>query len=766
MLRRVEHIQGRGSEMGLGLTNKKGDGKAGKPSGSSAWKNILLLICNIILLAAMILTAMVYSRTVTNQKDSIKLETFCNTVESLKKISENYFSTEKGYVDDWAKYISAMHMTADEALEYIRTTNTHSERAAHLVNMDDLTARSTYLRNDDPWIHVYEEQSVGDTESSLKLMQKLNNMFNAAEDKAIVLGKYRTPELQLTVVSVGCRVTIREDDGSDKDYLLLRLIPVEYLQSVWVFPTEFPGAEISLIASDGGYIVASNSMRSSSFTEYIRGYNFQDDYNKVYELKDQLETTDSGLLQYKNSAGKDCYYYYSHISSDYEACILGYIPVDRIRSDSVDWSIALILCGMMLLIVIIDGSHILSINRQLRRAIKTAERANQAKTQFLSSMSHDIRTPMNAVIGMTEIAKHHVDDPEYVKSCLNKVSMSGNHLLTLINDILDISKVESGKMTLNPNAFSLNETIEEMVAVVRQSAADKDIDIKLNVHDVDHDTVVGDALRIRQVIINILINAVKYTEAGGHVWMEVSQRALPDDADNVEVRFVIADNGIGMSEEFQKRMYTSFSRATDSRINTIQGSGLGLAIASRMVELMHGMIDCDSTLGKGTTFTIAIKLPIASELPGVVGEGEKFDSEQIASFAGMRILVAEDNDLNWEIISALLSEYGINAERVENGQMCFERLSDPNAAPYDIVLMDVQMPVMDGREATRHIRAAGNDYMRNIPIVAMTADAFAEDVFACLEAGIDGHVAKPVDINQVFSYLRKVKNNTLRRREG
>ena len=165
--------------------------------------------------------------------------------------------------------------------------------------MDDLTARSTYLRNGNPWIHVYEEQSVGDNESSLKLMQKLNNMFNDDEDKAIVLGKYRTPELQLTVVSVGCRVTIREDDGSDKDYLLLRLIPVEYLQSVWVFPTEFPGAEISLIASDGGYIVASNSMRSSSFTEYIRGYNFQDDYNKVYELKDQLETTDSGLLQYK-----------------------------------------------------------------------------------------------------------------------------------------------------------------------------------------------------------------------------------------------------------------------------------------------------------------------------------------------------------------------------------------------------------------------------------------------------------------------------------
>lgn len=227
---------------------------------------------------------------------------------------------------------------------------------------------------------------------------------------------------------------------------------LDYLKKSWIFPTEFPTAQIGLITKGGDYVVQSQTMCSTNFLEFIRAYNYADDYNKMYELEDRLLATESRTLFYKDSKGQDCIFYYSRFGDDSNIDILGYIPVADTQTDSVDWTIILLICGTLLVLAVVDGLYFLAINRELKR---TAEQASEAKTQFLSSMSHDIRTPMNAVIGVTEIAKQHLDDPMYVRHCLDKVSMAGNHLLTLINDILDISKVESGKMTLNEAPFSL-----------------------------------------------------------------------------------------------------------------------------------------------------------------------------------------------------------------------------------------------------------------------------------------------------------------------
>ena len=326
-------------------------------------------------------------------------------VESTKQVSENYLSTEKGYADDWAAYIASCHMTAEEALDYIRTTNTQEERVAHLVDMADLSARSTFVRNGNPWVHCYEEQQKLATTDSSAFLDKMEQLFNAGPDEVLVLDKYRVGESQRTVVSVGTRVMIREADGSDRPYLLLRLIPVEYLQNTWTFPTEFPLAEISMIVSDGGYVVRSPSLRSRTFLDFIRAYNFTDDYNAVDSLAERLLTTENGLLTYKDSRGVDCYFYYSSFGEGSNIDILGYIPASQIQPEAVEWSIVLLVCGTLFLLFLINGAYILSINQNLRRAVDMAEHANQAKTRFLSTMSHDIRTPMNAVIGMTEIAK-------------------------------------------------------------------------------------------------------------------------------------------------------------------------------------------------------------------------------------------------------------------------------------------------------------------------------------------------------------------------
>ena len=328
------------------------------------------------------------------------------------------------------------------------------------------------------------------------------------------------------------------------------------------------------------------------------------------------------MLEYKDSKGQDCYFYYSNIAGT-DLDMLGYVPVADIESEVTDWSIVLLVSGTILILMILDGAYILRMNRELWKV-------NTAKTQFLSSMSHDIRTPMNAVIGMTEIARHHLNEPAYVEACLEKVALSGNHLLTLVNDILDISKAESGKMTLNPTPFSVREMAEGIYAMVRQAAVEKDILLRREVGEVQCDTVVGDTLRLQQILINLLNNAIKYTEEGGHVTFEVSQRPAKKEG-RVGLQFVIDDDGIGMSEEFQNMMYSTFSRATDSRINTIQGSGLGLAIAKQMVELMHGTIACQSEEGRRTTFVVNLELPEADEKQAEErreesGENEKSDS--------------------------------------------------------------------------------------------------------------------------------------------
>ena len=733
---------------------------AKREHSSSPVSRAALLLCNLVLIVGMIVAAVIYSRGITQQRYNIKKDAFCTAVESMKQVSEYYFITEKGYVNNWSHYISTQHMTEDEALQFIGTLNTQQDRVAHIVDMDDFSARTSLARDNGDRIHCYEKWAKSDTPADAALLQKMREIFRADQNDVRVLGKYRVGETQQTVVSVGARVTLRQADGSDKDYLLLRLIPVEYLQKSWVFPTEYPTAQINLITREGEYVIQSGAMRSCSFLDFIRDYNFADDYSKSDEIAARLANTDSGLMEYKDSKGQDCYFYYSSFGEDTDIDILGFVPVADIEVETIDWTIIRLICGTLLLLVFIDGMHILSINRQLHHTAELAEKANTAKTQFLSSMSHDIRTPMNAVIGMTEIAKQHLNEPAYVKDCLDKVSLAGNHLLTLINDILDISKIESGRMTLDPVPFSLRESVDEMVAIVRQTAAENQLGFAVQIHDVTQDIIVADPLRLRQIVLNLLGNSVKYTEPGGHVRFDVSEKAVPGRTDRTRLQFIIADDGIGMSEEFQKTMYASFSRATDSRINKIQGSGLGLAIARQMTELMGGEIQCESALGRGTTFRVVFELPTASALPMQPAPRTEADGTP-GELAGMRVLAAEDNDLNWEIIHTMLEEYGIVSDRAENGQICLDILHDAAAPHYDIVLMDVQMPVMDGREATRRLRADPDPALRDLPIVAMTADAFAEDVAACREAGMDAHIAKPVDIKQVLRTLKLARDGTL-----
>lgn len=498
----------------------------------------------------------------------------------------------------------------------------------------------------------------------------------------------------------------------------------------------------------------SSSMKSISFPEYIRGYNFQDDYNAAERLKQQLQNTTSGILRYNNFRNQECLWYYSSFGQDSTLDIMGMVSVEEMRTSTKVWYVVIMICVTFVALAVLDGLYLLKINRKLRAAVKLAQQASQAKTNFLSAMSHDMRTPLNAILGMLTIARKNTNNSAYVTECIDKALRSGKQLLTLINDVLDISKIESGKVTLNAEEVDIDNVIQDIMEIIEPDIRAKDIKLECDFDKLPHKYIYADRMRLSQIYVNILSNAVKYTDRGGSIFVTLSQEAAADDADSTKLIFKAADTGIGMTEEFQKEMYTSFSREINTQVNGIQGTGLGLSIVKQMVDLMGGTIECESTQNVGTTFTVSLTFPVVSRQKSV-----ERDMDDNVSVENMHMLVVEDNDLNWEIIEVLLKEQGVICDRAENGKIAIDKLCEAPAGTYAGIFMDVQMPVMNGFEATRQIRSLKDERLSRIPIVAMTADAFAEDVQACMECGMNGHMAKPVDTEKLAQYLRKIQLN-------
>ena len=389
------------------------------------------------------------------------------------------------------------------------------------------------------------------------------------------------------------------------------------------------------------------------------------------------------------------------------------------------------------------------------QARKEAEQANAAKQEFLSSMSHDIRTPMNAIIGMTSLALENTDDPERVRDYLGKIALSSKHLLGLINDVLDISKIESGKMTLNVEPVPLREVIDGIVNIMQPQVAAKNQQFRVTAREILSETVCCDGVRLNQVLINLLGNAVKFTPEKGSVQMTVYQEALPEDASRVRTHFLVSDTGIGMSEEYQKVIFESFSREDNTRVRKTEGSGLGMAITKCIVDAMGGTISVRSEQGRGSEFHVVLDLeraaaPDRAESEAADGAGGGSDVD----LKGRRVLLAEDNELNWEVASELLSVLELELDWAENGEICVEKFEKSPVGYYDAIIMDVRMPVMDGYEATAAIRGLKRGDA-DIPIIAMTADAFSEDIQRCLECGMNDHLAKPIDIQTVTCKLKK-----------
>ena len=839
-------------------------------------KKIIVIIVNAIIIAAMLIFVVLYSRIESTDSYRRQVDHFEDTMITMENVTENYLEGEQQICDVWARYINSENMTMEEAAQFIRASHVLENASAHLISLDTLTGLSTRPK----------QGTEDDRAVSYKQIALLEDVdwINEIGKSINVTRAYTNPMNGEQSLAFCNRIMLYEpESGSSEAAVLLRVIPISELEQKWIFPqTELENAELSMIDANGDYILKGYSFKNSSFFEFYKSYNPTDPESSS-KLFDRI-TSSTGSVPVLNSRGQECVLAFTPLSATSGWTLLGLVPAKDLHVDTENWLLVGVVSAGLLILFLFDLYYMLYLNRRFQAAAREAESANKAKTDFLSTMSHDIRTPMNAIIGLTTIAEKNLGDVESTRESLRKISLASNHLLTLINDILDISKVESGKLKLSPLTFSIVETVENLVNISQPMIKEKNIQFSFHINQMEKEYLYTDQLRLNQIYINILSNAIKYTEPGGQVSVDMQEEksAIPG---CIRLSYRVADTGIGMSPEFMATMYQPFSRQTDSRVNSIQGTGLGLAITKQMVDLLGGTIECQSERGKGTTFTVVLDIPLADrqrdemmldpidvlivddneillqtaadtlaslgatvetaqsgaealgmiehrhlsgrdygvvivdwkmpEMDGIEAVrrirsevdtkipillisaydwsdiedkareagangfvskplfrstlydkindllGKESSSQEpeddYSDLQGLHILVAEDNDINWEIISAMLAMFGISTDRAENGRVCVDMMRTAAEGSYELIFMDVQMPEMNGLDATRAIRRLENNWAASIPIVAMTADAFSENVTECLNAGMNGHIAKPVDIKLVIKEIRRIK---------
>ena len=545
--------------------------------------------------------------------------------------------------------------------------------------------------------------------------------------------------------------------------LAYRYIPAEFSEkSVLSIQDLLDGYEVS---STGTLLVAEDNRVAASNDPTLIGMN-------IFESERLMSIRRSGhadklIRVYAPKGIEQCYGMYSH-GQDYY--LYAYVPARQVYTLTVmNLVITLVMYILILALVQVfrwnsakdffmqqehsEQEYRKSLEQKnvaLQLAVQRETKANLAKREFLFNMSHDIRTPMNAIIGFTALAQTHIDDRGQVEDYLKKISVSSQHLLSLINDVLDMSRIESGKVTLEAKPVHLPELVHELRDIVQAVVSEKGLSLTLDTVGVENEDVIADPLRLEQILINVLANAVKFTPDGGQISLWIVQKDTAP-AGYADFEFHIKDNGIGMSEEFQKHIFEQFARERTSTVSKIQGTGLGMAITKSLVDMMGGRITVKSEQGKGSEFTISLRFPI-----GEAKTGQTPPAAKASAFTGKKLLVVEDNELNLEIASTLLKEAGFEVDTAENGKIAVEKVEAASADRYDLILMDIQMPEMDGYEATRRIRALPDAEKAALPIVAMTANAFEDDRKNALHAGMNGHIAKPLDIQKLFQVLSEL----------
>ncbi len=711
------------------------------------------------------------------------------------------------------------------------------------------------------------------------------------DDKKVAVG---TDESGEDVVLMGAPASYIMESG-EKCLALVGGLSVSYVREALSLDENDSMVYSHIIRRDGSFVIRSEDAVRDNYFDRIRAMFEESDGRDADDcikgMKSAMESGQnySGIFNVEDGR-RHVHCMALSYSEWYLVTIMPYGTLSEVVEDlNTVWIVMAIAgCSVVLLALLLVFYKFFLLTKEqfkeLDKARREAVDANHAKSEFLSNMSHDIRTPMNAIVGMAAIATTNISNMQQVQNCLRKITLSSKHLLGLINDVLDMSKIESGKMNLNMDQISLREVIESIVSIVQPQIKEKNQNFDVFIHDISTENVCCDSVRLNQILLNLLSNAIKFTPEGGSIRMSMFEKESPKGEDWSRICITVEDSGIGMSKEFRDKIFESFAREDNNRVQKIQGTGLGMAITKYIVDAMGGTIEVQSEQGKGTMFCVTLDLEKAIvqeedmilpawrmlvvdddeqlclsavkslktigveadwtldgesavqmvekrhlqhddyhiilldwKLPGMNGiktaneihrklgddipiilisaydwsdiEEEARDAgitgfiskplfkstlyyslrkfagiadekkieyeDKTEDFSGRRILLAEDNDLNWEIAEELLGEIGFSMDRAENGKIGVEMFENSDIGFYDAILMDIRMPIMNGYEATETIRALDRADAAEIPIIAMTADAFSEDHKKCMEAGMNAHIAKPIDLQEVVKQLKK-----------
>ncbi len=833
-------------------------------------KRYLYLFNTVFTTMTIFLVILLYNVQTKRVKDSV-ITGFNNSVESIKTIINNYFDQNQTVCKSWAKYLNITPHSYSQAVEFLKNSSIDDCE----IQLVDISTGEAYSVISDQKYKYTDREAVFLSNGFIELCEKDRGGQH-------ILTDIKNSYTMLPSIAFAELVTLYDSLNSTKDYLLLKIETLDKLRTYWVFPLGYEQAQLLITTETTDYIFSSSLFKYKNFSKYVGSFNNLD-YSQQQNLVAQMNYKGSGSLTFKNSFGDTGYFYYTK-QSDTGRFVIGYIPEKcfvPIKSDL--YTISIIIEAFLVMFVI-NGYYILKVNKELIKSNNMIQSENKEKTIFLTSLSHNLRTPLNAITGLTDIAEHSIDDSTAVKECLKKINASSKHIINLMSDILDISNVEQGILSLNPEAINLSVFFKDILSVASPLYSQKKQIFSVHLHSIICECVYSDSLRLYQAFINVLENAIKFTHEKGSITVDLIQEQGSSE-DFIKLTYIVTDNGPGISRDFLQSIYDSFDYKDNNRSSYDLSIGLGLTLTKRIIDTMNGTMKIESELKKGTTVTIELELQkvykmqnnlslpqvnvllidkdiqvlesaqkmlqsmeisadtcnIATtaieliaknktegknykviimdwDMPVIGGKelteqikkvsgpdtaiivasaydttkikfsenisdisafiqkpmfksslyqvivntishksSEKLTNENTKDLKGLNVLIAEDDDLNWEIMERMLKFHHINAERAKNGLECVNILHNSPLDKYTLIFMDVQMPVMNGLEAAQKIRNSEIREISSIPIIAVTADAYTDDINECLKAGMNGHIAKPIDIHIVIEQIRKAK---------
>ncbi|SDB57268.1 Signal transduction histidine kinase [Butyrivibrio sp. INlla16] len=718
-------------------------------------KRGLIITINLLIMGFILFFIIRYANAKAEESNKNEIIAFEKMTVTTNQIITNYLEDEQRLCDVWANYINrsaedGAPMTAEDAVSYIRKAKISSEIEGHLIFLD--SPRREGLSTTPT---VSDE---GDYSVTYKNINIFDNIESDSDEHGVVslTRAYTNPMNGVQSIAFLNNVTVLEEEGgAPKEGLLMRVVPLSRLEQKLVFlKGEYENVEISLVDKKGNYVVHGKSFKNSNFFEYYKSYNAAT--AEEYEHVTKEIASGTGTMTIKNFKKEDCILSYTPLETMKTWVLLAYIPAnDLVASRSIDWLLLGIATLGFLLLLIFNSIVMMIYNRELSEAAKQANQANEAKSNFLSTMSHDIRTPMNAILGLNEMVLRDSKD-DNIRMYAESIRTAGSTLLGIINDILDFSKIEAGKMEIINVDYSFVSLLNDLINMVQKKAEDKGLFFK---PDVDKDIPMvlnGDEIRIKQVIINILSNAVKYTKEGG-ITFSVKANKLQDKPNAVMLRVSVSDTGIGIKPEDLDKLFVAFQRIEEKRNRNIEGTGLGMTIVQRFLDMMGSRLEVESEYGKGSVFSFELEQKVVKWDPiGDFEEAFRRSSSTLNKYhekftaPDARVLVVDDTAVNLTVFVNLLKRTGIQIDTAESGDECISLFGSKS---YDVIFLDHMMPDKDGIETLMEMKEITDTPNMGVPVICLTANAISGMREMYTNAGFDDYLTKPIDAERLEMML-------------